>query len=42
MPDTIVDKVPKLRGARFAIDKNQAIVIVGGGSNRVDAILAPN
>ncbi len=35
-------EVARLRNDMAAIEKNQAIVIVGGGSNRVDAIIAPN
>jgi hypothetical protein len=41
VPDALVEKMPKLRGARFLIDQNGAIVILGEGSNRADAIVSP-
>ena len=41
IPEPIVDKVPRLRGARFTTDRNQAIIIVRSGSNRAEAILLP-
>ena len=36
LPEVISEKVPKLRGARFTTDRNQAIVIVGN-KNRAEA-----
>lgn len=41
LPEVISEKVPKLRGARFTTDRNQAIVIVGS-KNRVEGIVPPN
>jgi hypothetical protein len=41
VPDALVEKMPKLRGARFLIDQNGAIVLLGEGSNRADAIVSP-
>jgi hypothetical protein len=41
MPDALVEQLPKLRGARFSIDQNGAIVLLGEGSNRADAIVSP-
>ena len=41
LPEVISEKVPKLRGARFTTDRNQAIVIVGS-RNRAEAIIGPN
>lgn len=41
VPDALIDKMPKLRGARFLTDQNGAIVIVGEGSNHADAIVSP-
>ena len=40
VPDAMVAKLPKLRGARFAFDKNGAIVIIGLRNNRVDVVIA--
>lgn len=42
VPGSLVDQVPKLRGARFLIDQNGAIIISGEGSSRADVIIAPN
>ena len=42
VPEPLVDQMTKLRGARFLIDQNGAIIISGEGSNRADAIIAPN
>lgn len=42
IPASLVDQLPKLRGARFSIDQNGAIIIIGEGSNRVDAVLSYN
>jgi hypothetical protein len=33
--------MPKLRGAKFFVDQNGAIIIIGEGSNRVDAVIEP-
>jgi hypothetical protein len=40
MPDVVVDKIPKLRGTRFTTDRNHAIIIVGQGGTRADAIIS--
>jgi hypothetical protein len=40
IPASLVDQLPKLRGARFSIDQDGAIIIIGEGSNRVDAVLS--
>jgi hypothetical protein len=42
LPEPIMDKVPKLRGARFTVDRNSAIVVVAPGSNRADVIINPS
>jgi hypothetical protein len=42
IPASLVDQMPKLRGARFSIDQDGAIIIIGEGSNRVDAVLSYN
>ena len=41
MPESITEKLPKLRGTRFTVDRNQAIVIVGS-ANRVVFVIGPN
>jgi hypothetical protein len=41
LPAPLIEKIPKLLGARFAI-RNGAIVILKRGSHRVNAILLPN
>jgi hypothetical protein len=41
IPEIIADKLPKLRGAKFATDRNQTIVIVGAG-NRAQLLISPN
>jgi cell division protein FtsB len=41
LPESISEKLPKLRGARFTTDRNQAIVIVDS-KNRAEAIVGPN
>jgi hypothetical protein len=41
LPAPLMEKIPKLLGARFAI-RNGAIVILKRGSNRVNAVLFPN
>jgi len=40
IPQALVDQLPKLRGARFSIDQDGTIVIVGEGSSRADALIA--
>lgn len=42
LPEPIMEKVPKLRGARFTVDRNGAIVVVAPGTNRVDVIINPS
>lgn len=42
LPEPIMEKVPKLRGARFTVDRNSAIVVVAPGTNRVDVIINPS
>jgi hypothetical protein len=42
VPESLVEQVPKLRGARFSIDQNGSIIIIGEGSSRADAVIAPN
>jgi hypothetical protein len=41
VPESLVTRIPKLRGARFLVDDNGAIVIVGDGSNRADVVVDP-
>jgi hypothetical protein len=41
VPELLVGRIPKLRGARFLVDDNGAIVIVGDGSNRADVVIEP-
>lgn len=41
VPDALVEQMPKLRGAKFSIDQNGAIVILGNGSRRADAVISP-
>ena len=40
IPESLVDALPKLMGARFSIDQSGAIIIVGAGSNRIEAVIA--
>lgn len=40
IPGQLADALPKLQGARFSIDQAGAIIIIGAGSNRVDAVIA--
>jgi hypothetical protein len=40
--ESLISQLPKLRGARFSIDQDGAIIIIGEGSNRVDAVLSLN
>jgi hypothetical protein len=41
VPGSVVGQIPKLRGARFLVDDNGAIIIVGEGSNRADVLIEP-
>jgi hypothetical protein len=41
VPESLVTRIPKLRGARFLVDDNGAIVIVADGSNRADVVVEP-
>jgi len=41
LPSPLIEKVPKLLGARFTT-RNGSIVIVGRDSHRADAVLGPN
>jgi len=41
VPESLTIQIPKLRGARFSIDDNGAIVLFAEGSNRVDAVIEP-
>jgi hypothetical protein len=42
LPEPITRKVPKLLGAKFAIDRNRAIVVVAPDTNRVEIIINPS
>jgi hypothetical protein len=39
VPESLVSKIPKLRGARFLVDENGAIIIIGEGSNHADVVV---
>jgi hypothetical protein len=41
VPELLISQVPKLRGARFLVDQNGVIIIIGAGSNRADAVIEP-
>jgi hypothetical protein len=41
IPGSVVGQIPKLRGARFLVDDNGAIIIVAEGSNRADVVIEP-
>jgi hypothetical protein len=41
VPESLVSRIPKLRGARFLVDDNGAIVIFADGSNRADLVIDP-
>jgi hypothetical protein len=41
IPESLVSQMPKLRGAKFFVDQNGAIIIIGEGSNRADAVIEP-
>jgi hypothetical protein len=40
IPEPLVEKLPKLKGARFTVDRNGAIAIVGS-SGRVEMVVSP-
>jgi hypothetical protein len=39
IPMALADALPNLRGASFSIDRDGSIVIIGVGSNRIDAVI---
>jgi hypothetical protein len=39
IPISLADALPKLRGASFSIDQDGSIIIIGAGSNRIDAVI---
>jgi len=41
IPESLVAQMPKLRGTKFFVDQNSAIIIIGEGSSRVDAVIEP-
>jgi hypothetical protein len=41
VPESLVNRLPKLRGASFLVDQNGAIIIIGEGSKRADAVIEP-
>jgi len=41
VPESLVSQMPRLRGARFLADENGAIILIGEGSNRADAVIEP-
>jgi hypothetical protein len=41
IPESLSAQIPKLRGARFSIDDNGAIVLFTDGSNYVVAVIEP-
>lgn len=41
VPESLVSQMPQLRGARFLADENGAIILIGEGSNRADAVIEP-
>jgi hypothetical protein len=41
VPGSVVGQIPKLRGARFLVDDNGAIIIIGDGSTRADVVIEP-
>jgi hypothetical protein len=42
VPESLVQQLPKLRGARFSIDQSGVIVLIGEGSKKADAIVSFN
>jgi len=41
VPGSLVGQIPKLRGARFLVDDNGAIIIIAEGSTRADVVIEP-
>jgi hypothetical protein len=41
VPGSVVGQIPKLRGARFLVDDNGAIIIIAEGSTRADVVIEP-
>lgn len=41
IPESLVTQMPKLRGAKFFVDQNGAIIIIGEGGNQADAVIEP-
>ena len=41
MPESIIERLPKLSGTRFTVDRNQTIVIVGS-TNRAQFVIGQN
>jgi len=41
VPEPLVNQLPKLRGTRFLVDENGAIIIIGDGSSRADVVIEP-
>jgi hypothetical protein len=41
LPEPIMEKVPKLRGARYTVDRNSAIIVAAPSTDRVDVIINP-
>jgi len=41
LPESLVSRLPKLRGASFLVDQNGAIIIIGEGSKRAGAVIEP-
>lgn len=41
VPEALTEKLPVLRGARFFLDQDGSIVLIGKGSNQADAIISP-
>jgi hypothetical protein len=41
VPESLVSQIPKLHGARFLVDQNGAIILIGEGSSRADVVIEP-
>jgi len=41
VPESLISQIPKLRGAKFFVDQNGAIIVIGEGSKRADAVVDP-
>jgi hypothetical protein len=41
VPASLISQIAKLRGARFLVDDNGAIIISGEGSNHADVVVEP-